>query len=248
LQSGLRRFPQHAWLAYGAAWGEAGAANWRVALRDYELARAEPTLAPFATIEANRLRRLLGEPPLAAEGERIGPSSRLMTALGMQIWAGSLISEPQAFLQLASGEPDKAVALHPSPSPQLLRLAAASDGASAELRQRAAALPSGAGLNAQTWWTALALADREGRPAPELPQGALDGVEPEQLRKIEAFRAALRDRAALASAEAHLRGLPLELRGQAYSMAAVRLGDRTPPAWRETAKRLLLSHERPYFR
>ena len=30
-------------------------------------------------------------------------------------------------------------------------------------------------------------------------------------------------------------------------MAVVRLGDRAPPAWREGAKRLLLSHERPYF-
>ena len=37
------------------------------------------------------------------------------------------------------------------------------------------------------------------------------------------------------------------MRGQAYSMAVVRLGNRAPPAWREAAKRLLLPHERPYF-
>ena len=247
LRAGLQRFPQHAWLAYGAAWAEAGAANWRVALRDYELARAAPALAPFATIEANRLRRLLHEAPLPADAERIGPPSRLQEAFGMQFQAGTLIAQPQSYLKLAGGEPDKAVSVDVTYNPQLLRLAAASDGASAELRKRAAALPSGDGLDVQTYWTALALAEREGWPAPHIEASALQGIEPEQLRKIEAFRAALRSPATLASAEQYLQGLSPELRGQAYSMAAVRLGERTPPAWRESAKRLLLSHERPYF-
>jgi hypothetical protein len=247
LLAGQRRFPQHAWLAYGAAWAEVGGANWRVALRDYELARGELALAPFAAIEAGRLRRLLGEPPLPADAERIGPPSRLLDAFGVRVVAGSLVSEPQAYEQLAAGAPDKAAASSRSLGAHLLRLAAASDGASAELRQRAAALPGGAGLDAQTYWTALALADREGRAAPEPPQGALDGIEPGQLRQLEAFRTALRSPATLAGAEKHLQGLSLELRGQAYSMAVVRLGERVPPAWREGAKRLLLSHERPYF-
>ncbi|PTT88030.1 hypothetical protein DBR42_10495 [Pelomonas sp. HMWF004] len=247
LQAGLQRFPQHAWLAYGAAWAEAGAANWRVALRNYELARTAPTLAPFATIEANRLRRLLGEPQLSADAERFGPPSRLLDALGLQARAGSLISEPEAFARLAAGEPDKAVGVDLSPTPHLVRLAAASDGASAKLCQRAAALPTGAGLDGQTYWTALALADREGRSAPELPESLRGNIEPEQLRKLEDFRAALRSPATLAGAEKLLQGLSLELRGQAYSMAVVRLGDHAPAAWREGAKRLLLSHERPYF-
>lgn len=247
LRAGLKRFPQHPWLAYGAAWAEAGDANWRVALRNYELARAEPALAPYAAIESNRLRRLLGETPLEADAERFGPPSRLMSAFGLEMRAGSLVSEPQAYQQLASGAPDKAVGLDPRPSAHLVRLAAASDGASADLRQRAAALPDGEGLDAQTYWTALALADREGRAAPEAPQALLNNVEPGQLRQLDAFRAALRSPAALADAEKHLQGLPLELRGQAYSMAVVRLGDRAPPAWRGGAKRLLLSHERPYF-
>jgi Zn-dependent protease with chaperone function len=247
LRAGLQRFPQHTWLAYGAAWAEAGAANWRVAMRNYELARAEPALAPFATIEANRLRRLLGEQLLPASEERIGPPSRLLDAFGLQVWAGALINQPQSYLKLASGEPDKAAGLDVTYNPRLLRLAAASDGASAELRQRAGALPAGDGVDAETYWTALALADREGWPAPTLDPAALQGIEPDQLRSLEAFREALRSPAALAGAEKHLQGLPLELRGQAYSMAVVRLGDRAPPAWRESAKRLLLSHERPYF-
>ena len=246
LRTGLARFPQHAWLAYGAAWAEAGAANWRVALRDYELARSEPTLAPYAAIEANRLRRLLGEKPLPEEAERLGPASRLQTALGLQVWGASLIAEPQAYLTLAGGAPDQAVALGGKPSAHLLRLAAASDGASVALRRRAAALPADEGIDAQTCWTALALADREGWQAPALSQ-ALQGVDAESLRKLEAFRAALRNPALLADAERHLAGLPLELRGHAYSMATVRLGERTPAAWRESAKRLLLIHERPYF-
>lgn len=245
LLAGLARFPQHAWLAYGAAWVEAGNADWRVALRDYERARAEPTLAPFATIEANRLRRLLGEQLLDAEAERIGPPSRLQTALGLQATAGTLITEPEAYAKLGAGQPNQVAAL--APSPHLLRLAAASDGASVELRGRASALPAGQGLDRDTYWTALALAEREHWAAPALPQAGLPGVDAQELRKLEAFHAALRSPATLAGAEKHLQGLSLELRGQAYSMATVLLGNRTPPAWREAAKRLLLSHERPYF-
>ncbi len=247
LHEGLRRFPNHAWLAYGAAWMEAGSGSWRVALRNYELARSEPKLAPFATIEANRLRRLLGETPWSADGESFGPPSRLLTALGFEVRAGSVISQPAGYALLAAGQPDKAAAVGAAPTPHLLRLAAASDGASAELRQRAAALPVGAGVEAQTYWTALALAEREGWPAPELPDGALGAIEPEQWRRMDAFHAALASAATLGGAEKLLQGLSLELRGQAYSMAVVRLGNQAPPAWREGAKRLLLAHERPYF-
>ncbi|KQV60999.1 hypothetical protein ASC95_06155 [Pelomonas sp. Root1217] len=247
--AGLARFPQDAWLAYGAAKVEAGNANWRVALRDYELARAEPALAPFAAIEANRLRRLLGEKELGVEAERIDPPSRLLAALGYQMRARALVAEPEAMAKLAAGEPDKAAGVDSAPSPHLLRLAAASDGASAELRRRVAALPPDDGVDELTYWTSLALAEREGRPAPALPAEAMAsaGIEPEQIHKLEAFHDALGGPATLAGAEKHLLGLALDLRGQAYSMATVRLAGRTPPAWREAAKRLLQSHERPYF-
>lgn len=248
MQAGLARFPTHPWLAYGAAWAEAGAANWRVALRDYELARAEPTLAPFATIEANRMRRLLGEKLLDASAERVGPPSRLQEAFGMQVRAGSVLSQPQAFDMLASGQPDRAVSVDGTPGAHLLRLAAASDGASAELRRRARELPADQGLNAQSYWVAAALAEREGWPALALPAGGLQGLDAEELGRLQAFQAALRNPAGLGAAEQQLRGLSAELRGQAYAMATVRLGERTPPAWRELAKRLLFEHERPYFR
>ncbi|MDR7269141.1 Zn-dependent protease with chaperone function [Pelomonas saccharophila] len=244
LVAGLSRFPQHPWLAYGAAWAEAGNANWRVALRNYELARAEPTLAPFATVEANRLRRLLGEKPLDSVAERIGPPSRLQAALGIKEQAGTLISEPEVYASLAAGRLDQVLQL--APNPHALRLAAASDGASLELRGLARGLSADQGLDRDTYWTALALAERERWTLPALPKG-LPGVDAQEQAKLEAFRAALHSPATLAGAERHLQGLSLELRGQAYSMATVLLGERTPPAWREAAKRLLLSHERPYF-
>ncbi|MDR7330972.1 M48 family metallopeptidase [Roseateles asaccharophilus] len=244
--AGQQRFPQSTWLAYGAAWAEAGAANWRVALRHFEQARGEPTLAPFAAIEANRLRRLLGEAQLPADAERIGPHSRLQQAVGMKTVAGVVIQRPAAFEKLEAEALDQAVAL--SDSPHLLRLAAASEGASPELRRRAADLPAGAGLDGETYWITLALAERERRPAPQLDGAALQGLKPEERPKLEAFQAALRSPALLAGAEQHLQGLSPELRGQAYAMATVRLGEGTPAGWREGAKRLLLSHERPYFR
>lgn len=248
LLAGLTRFPQHAWLAHGAALVEAGRANWRVALRNYELARMEAALAPFATIQANRLRRLLGEKPWDARSEQVGPPSRLLRALGYEIRARSLISEPEGFARLEAGQPDQAAKRDFHPTAYLLRLAAASDGASAELLARAAALPADEGIEEQTYWTAVALAERQGWPAPSLSAEARASFKPERVRQLDAFRAALANPGTLAGAEKHLQGLSPELRGQAYSMATVRLGDRTPPAWREQAKRLLFGHERPYFK
>lgn len=44
-----------------------------------------------------------------------------------------------------------------------------------------------------------------------------------------------------------LEGLPTELRGQAYGAGLVPLGKRAPLGWRDAAKRLLFTYERPYF-
>jgi hypothetical protein len=68
------------------------------------------------------------------------------------------------------------------------------------------------------------------------------------MRKLLRFVERARTEANPAAAESELTGLTAAMRGHAYSVAAVVLGERTPEAWRTGAKRLLFASERPYFR
>lgn len=52
----------------------------------------------------------------------------------------------------------------------------------------------------------------------------------------------------LRAAERELEGMPLPLRGGAYSNGVTVLGSKAPPAWRRAAKGILFASERPYFR
>ena len=52
----------------------------------------------------------------------------------------------------------------------------------------------------------------------------------------------------LEAAESHLRGVDFEPRALAFSLAAVLLGPKCPAAWRDQARRVLFTGERPYLR
>jgi hypothetical protein len=128
----------------------------------------------------------------------------------------------------------------------LLRLLAASSGASPELVKNALALAPSDGLDPHTIWPAVALAMREKRdPSPLL---AVKSAVPEQsARTVLLFLEALRKGGVGSNAENWLAGLDPESRGQAYSAAIVLLGDKAPQAWREAARQLLFVTERPYL-
>src|SRR5262249_10306261 len=121
-----------------------------------------------------------------------------------------------------------------------------SDGASAELRARATALPPEAGLDPDTRWASIGLAIRAGHDyAPLLP--SVEEGPAEYNDHVRRFIEIVRAGRSLTSAEQALNGVPPSLRGQAYCVGIVVLGDKAPSSWRLGAIRLLFASERPYF-
>ena len=131
----------------------------------------------------------------------------------------------------------------PDMSDTLLRMVAASDGASDDMVASALALDPGAGLNRVSLWVAVGLAMRHGRPIDDLLDSADDILGSEATVAREFFASLSSPQAA----EATLSGLNQAMRGSAYAAGVVALGANAPGRWREGAKRLLFITERPYF-
>ena len=154
-----------------------------------------------------------------------------------------------AYYHLGTGALDLAaqeLEQHPDADRRVLRLAAASDGASSKLVQAALALPMDQGIDGDTMWTALALALRERKdPAPYL--ASIREQKADDAQQVLDFVTAVRTSQNPADAEHMLDGLDMTLRGHAYSAAVVLLGERAPDDWRRAANQLLFAPERPYF-
>jgi hypothetical protein len=129
---------------------------------------------------------------------------------------------------------------------RLLRLVAASDGASPDAVARALSLSPNEGLDAGTMWAAAGLAIREHRdPAPLL--GPLQGLPHSYREALGNFVQSMQRGDPPDQAQAWLTELPLDMRGHACSMGTVALGAKAPAEWREQARRALFIAERPFF-
>jgi hypothetical protein len=130
--------------------------------------------------------------------------------------------------------------------PLMLRLAAASEGASASAIEHAFELGPEVGITSSTIWATIELAVREGRdsaPLIEIVRG--------RVRNVDALLSLL-DATTLAAdpsrMDAVLSDIGISLRGHALVMGIVLLGDSAPDRWRTEARALLFTAERPYFR
>jgi hypothetical protein len=156
-----------------------------------------------------------------------------------------------AYSQLAAGQLQRAVdtaAQSFDAAARVLRLAAASEGASAAIVARASVLKADAGIDTDTLWPTVALAVRGGSARVDFAQyskalAQIDEKEAEQLRRVLDALRAKNPR----GAEAATAGLSPDTLGQAYSMGVIVLGKAAPEHWRTGAKRLLYASERPYF-
>ena len=249
---GHRRWPANVWLAYGAGYAAADAGRWREAIAILEgVPAALPPLAEATIFDLARLHRMADVDPGPAIDSLAAASERLRVLVGVE--RGQRLETPtlQAYAELERGEIDSAVALAGSDSgdsPRLLRLAASSEGASSAIVSRALALDPPSGLDDYSRWSAIALATRLGRPIGALLDSTKVGSE--AVSQLNRFLDLLRKGRAPDSAavERLLSGLPLVLRGEAYGMGVILLGDRAPSVWRRATKRLLFAGERPYFR
>ncbi len=247
---GHRRWPQHGWFANGAGYSYADAGQWQEAGAALEAALAAlPPVAEFVAVDLARIRRLTNPDPGAIVGHLAKSSERLRYMLALENGTGVDSGPLLAYAELARGHLDQAVLLAHADATveaRVLRLAGASDGASAALMRRARALDPGAGLDDDTRWASIGLATRLGRDVTPL----LDSLpaRPEYRQRLRSFIAQVRRGANLSAAEQQLSGLPLAARGEAYSVGVIVLGGRAPAAWRHAAKQLLFAPERPYFK
>ena len=243
--------PTNGWVAAAMGYTHAEHARWSDAMTALNVARqAVPAMTERFALDTMRLRRMSSGDGGDAQSADLRVQSRtlryywsLISGTGLQPGVDT------AYHHLARGELDAAVkeqTQDPQEAARVLRLAAASDGASRAIINRALALPIDQGIDEYTAWVALGLALRERRdPAPYL--AVIRDYKDESADKVLEFITAARSATNPADADQLLDGLQLEARGQAYATALVIMGTRAPAEWRNGADRLLFVPERPYF-
>ena len=250
--AGHQRWPDSAWYANAVGWDASVQGRYAQALADYRTAVSKsPVLRNVLAIETARLTRLVD--PVGARlkvADLAKSSTRLQELLQMEPGAPFAEGPYRAIGLLSAGRLDDAVAASAGTplAGHVLRMAAASVGASPALRARAAALAPGEGIDTQTVWLALAAG---ASPSDDKIATTLKVLEHGHERagiaaKMQRFLA-LASAGNTAAAEGALDGLPMYYRAQALAAGQFVLGDRTPAAWRMFAKRVLFSAERPYL-
>lgn len=249
---GHQRFPDHPWLAMAAGYDLVTERRWAEAQAALEpLITRLPQTGEWTALELARVRRVVAGAPWAANLSDLVPVS---AALESMVNAES--PQPQyddgwtAWRLLAQGQ--YSLALDEAGDPQVranvLRMAAASEGASPKLIAEAFALPPSDGIDRDSVWASLALAAREGQDTAPLSGLAAElGDEPEEVERLLGLLDADALRAAPERMHVARQGQQAFLQGQALVMGIVLLGDDAPAAWRWEARALLFAPERPVF-
>jgi Zn-dependent protease with chaperone function len=247
---GYRRWPANGWFAQAVGYTAAEAGRWQEGIQLLEAARR--VLRPLSeelAVDLARLYRMSTPDPAAAIAELAKSSDHLRYYLTLESGVGLDSSPLLAYSELAQGHLERALQLAAADSevaPRVIRLAAASDGATPAMISRARSLAPAAGMDYQTRWAAIGLAARLGDDYTALVESGASSTS-EAVAPLLAFIERVRAGKDLPGAEQMLQDLPLVMRGEAYSLAVVVLGPRAPVSWRRAAQRLLFVSERPYF-
>lgn len=251
-EEGHRRWPDSPWFANAAASVASEHGRYAEALQTYEQAMPRSlSLRESTAVEALRLTRLV-DPASAQQkaAEYVRESTALGNILAFERGAATPQGSYRAIAMLSNGQLDEAVraAAGTPMAGHVLRMAAASIGASPYLRVRVAALPPGAGIDRDTLWLALAANSSADSAAiaEELNKIQRYYDSPDAVAKMKSFIELARHGDARA-AQAQLDGVPLELRGHAYVAGIYLMGEKAPHEWRDFAYRSLFSVERPYL-
>jgi len=258
------RFPDNGWLTRASAYAELSANHLPETLELLALARRQlPSLSEDMIFDEARVRRFQ-----ATGDAQLRTLTRLSEALArtLALEAGELTAEDppamRAFYLLHQGKLEQAVTTAegiPELGDRVLRLAAASTGASSELVQRALSLPMDRGLDSITLWPALALAVREGRDTEALLSTLPSRMAEEGRQAVRWLRSVaplLRDLDGqvvtsatlerLEELDVYVRDKSPVMRGALRAMSLVAYGKLTPEPWRREVG-LLFAVESPWF-
>lgn len=250
---GYRRWPQSAWFAMAAGATEAEQQHYSEALAAEKAATASnPVLRTNAATEVLRLERIADRALATTHAiEMAKDSPYVENAIAYEPFSPTPKGPQRAIQMIGEGDLTGAVntAAHSPLSAHVLRMAAASVGAPADLRAQAQALPAEAGVDPQTLWIALAEGSNPDTPKikalmSQFDHSSLASIEiPQNMQRFLALCRAGR----LEDADRALAGFPLFQRAQAYAASVFILGNRTPDNWRQLAGRALFVSERPYM-
>jgi Zn-dependent protease with chaperone function len=179
----------------------------------------------------------------------VPPDGHLDMLLSAERGKGKQIAPDNAYAALGKGDLFKALACVDNVrdmEPRMQRLVGASEGAASMQARRALDMPLSDGLDQATVLTTAALALRQQRDAAPYFK-ASQAIYGELAPKLEQFLQ-LANQGRFADAERALEGVPLVVRGLAYSAGVVLTGPMAPQQWRKGARSLLFAPERPYFR
>ncbi|MBY0574171.1 MAG: M48 family metalloprotease [Undibacterium sp.] len=244
-----QQWPKHGWLAYAAGYAFAENMQWNEALTAFASARRSlPVMSGVIAEEQLRITRLVQKDTNASLQDLVQGDRNLELILAIEKEKILDTPELQAYQALYRGQLERAVSLvkqRPQSAARVLRLAAASVGASADLKAQALALDVEQGVDYKTVFSAMALAltaQKSIEPYFKVVHGMPSEVEQAFRQFVEHFM-----HKDFVRAEHDMLGMAPEYRAQAYSMAVVVLGKQAPVEWRDAAKHLLFVSERPYL-
>ncbi len=244
------RFPDNTWLLNSASYYAMYDGRWTQARAGFEkVAARAPALADQASMQVARLRRATEDRPDLRLLARKSP--RLEQLMRVDAPGGSANTDPvhKAYRLLGQGRLVDAIdgaKSRQGAADHILRMAAGSTGASADMRVRALALPLDQGADRGALLTTLALAIKEGRDVKAI-SAALQELDPHSHGALLDFLLQLKKGVKPAQAEKLLARQELEVRALAFSAAVVLMGERVPSEWKTLAQKVLFDSERPYF-
>ncbi len=246
------RWPENGWFMLAAAYVLAGEARWQDSLDLMTRANEKlPAMRQSLIVESARIQRVLAGDGRADLSELERRSEYLRLVLAPEHGEGHVPESQRAYFALAQGDFKKALQSSREPATpdaaRILRLVAASDGASTDIVERALALPPTAGLDLDTLLPTLSLAALHGRDTSAIVAAAPTLIPRDADTLLAAF-AAIRKHASRRQIEKMVRGLAPAMRGHIYVAAAMVGADEGRREWRTAARQLLFTHERPFLR
>ena len=245
------RWPHHAWLAQTAGYIQAGAGDWEHALASMDEARRRlPALQELLAVECARIKRLLAGTEQADLANLRASSEYVRMLTAPETGEAASDSGWEPYMSLMHGKLDEALAgekRSQNERARIVRLVAASDGASPKMIDSALSLPPDAGLDTDTFLPTLSLLARAGRDVSAVLPLA-EQIFPRDGEQLVAAFSAVHSHADRSVVEKAMRGLEPRNRGYVYVAAVMLGGSEYPSEWRAAARQLLFASERPFLR
>jgi hypothetical protein len=244
-----KQWPHNPWLTLGAAYAEAGDAHWREADKLFgQVMAALPELREGLIVEESRISRVLRDDERAyvTDSQQSDILQVLKTIEAQPPPDGGEIG---AYASLARGNIEAALrdrTLAPANRAHLLRLAAASEGASKSVIDEALTLPPALGLDDDTLIPTLIIDEKSGQDSVSATERQSAVNIPHQAQIVRAYEL-VRSHALPSAVDAAVSGMAPTDRGHIYAAAALLWGQQCPPQWRRLARELLFATERPFF-